>query len=417
MSNGEEARKAAAVILDPEYVRLVVRQDADAACAAALLGHALRREKVDFHVTWHERLDKAAAARFVHTPHDALVLIGLGEDADLAAVAGHPLVTLDRHAVPAGGRAHLSGDAVEGGASLAALACDVATAMLKSHRDLAPLALAGATASWRDLPGHYTGRERDLVTHAVDSEVIANEPALALSGPTLTNALTRLEAPYVSGISGVARNAKKLLRAFHLPPEAPMSHLQREHYEQLGSYLSLRLLQQDAPDAALDALFRPIRRVQKGPLSGLDAVQIGRLTEACGAAGQWALAYAVAWGDAVAITKAKELEGTWRPQLVDALRRSEADVEQATALSATPELALPLARRAAVSFTSPRGEVVVRASDRLVIARGHAEGTPLLPRASQVAAKLGARCQGDERHAVLFGAPDALLAAWEETRA
>src|SRR5688500_8693740 len=113
-----EAQKAARLLREHAYVRLVARHDADAYCATALLAHALRREGLDFHASFVDRLE----AGTLEEGDDPVVLIGLGGD---AAPAGSPQrVAIDADPEASGADAVLHEDA-----SLAALAHALAVAL------------------------------------------------------------------------------------------------------------------------------------------------------------------------------------------------------------------------------------------------------------------------------------------------
>src|ERR1051326_4263496 len=99
MTLAEESRRAAALLTDHEYVRLVARAgDGDALCAASVLAFALRREGVDFHFSAIPFLSQEAIERLASERNDAVVLVGLAGDAggDLTALPG-ALVLVDHH--------------------------------------------------------------------------------------------------------------------------------------------------------------------------------------------------------------------------------------------------------------------------------------------------------------------------------
>src|SRR5581483_2027670 len=117
---------------------------------------------------------------------------------------------------------------------------------------------------------------------------------------TLLASLASLDAPFVAGVTGRARNAKKLVSDLRLSADSPPTAIAGEPAERLGSLLSLRLLAQEAPDAAMDALYRPTLRVLQGPLTGLDVRDLARHAEAACAQERAGLAFAALWPDAQA---------------------------------------------------------------------------------------------------------------------
>src|SRR5687767_4637765 len=91
----EEAHKAARTLLDHAYVRIVARAEPDATCAAALLAHALRRENVDFHVSWTRRLDEATLKAIGDERPDCVVAVGLSGDAAAGEVPAARTLVID----------------------------------------------------------------------------------------------------------------------------------------------------------------------------------------------------------------------------------------------------------------------------------------------------------------------------------
>lgn len=407
----EEAHKAARLLLDHGYVRLVARAEPDAVCAAGLLGHALRRENVDFHVTWVGRLDAPALARLREERNDALVLMGLSGDAETEDAPAARKVVLDA------GPSTLLGEAVlepggasaraPGHASLASLAYLVGVGMSKRNRDLAPLALAGALAGWRHLGG-LRGLDAEVRAEALEHGALVEEPGLALHGSTLQGALAHLDAPYVAGVTGRARHVKKLVDELGLPGDAPPGAVTGQDAERLGSVLALRLLQQRAPDAAFDALFRPRMRSLQGPHTGTEAGELARLVEAGCALGRCGLAFGALWPDAQATSELHELAARAREEMVAALLRAEREArhEGKLVVADAPSAALcrPFAERLAASLV-PAGRVAValhvEGDDATLFARTLDRDADLLAAARHAAAEAGGRAAGGPSEAHL----------------
>lgn len=398
----EEAHRAARLLLDHAYVRIVARAEPDAVCAAALLGHALRRETIDFHVSWLPRLTAAHADRLDEERADLLVTIGLAGDADRALTGRR--IALDREPAAPGAEATLDAREGEAAPSLAALAHLVAVGISKRNRDLAPLALAG----WRAAGEPASALDDSILREAIDTSLVAKEARLALSGPTLTQALAQLDAPYVAGLTGRARNVKKLVADLDLAGDAPPGSLDAAQTERLGSFLAARLLQQRAPDAAFDALFRPGLRALQGPCTGLEAGDLARLVENACAVGRCGLGFAALWPDPAVGGELVEVAETTREERVAAMMRAERDARREgrlLVLEAPREaLCAGLAERAALSMP---GDLVVAthvdADEARLALRSH-EGGPDAGAAARYAAQVaGGKAHGTTRNATLVG--------------
>lgn len=405
----EEAHKAARTLLDHAYVRIVARGEPDAICAAAVLGHALRRENVDFHVTWTDRMGAKLAASLAEERNDCLVLVGLSGDSAVPDVAAGRKVVLDRSkgAFPAEATLDPRHASESTEASLSALAHLVAVAMSKRNRDLAPLAIVGAVATGRHVAG-FRGLDAELLSEAVDTGLILQEPALSVHGPTVLQALCQMDAPFVAGVTGRARNVKKLVADLKLSSDAAPGRLAGADAERLGSFLALRLLAQGAPEAALDALYRPTLRGLQGPHTGLEAGELARHLEAACAAARCGLGFAALWPDAGAGAELMEVAAQARDELVAALLRAERDARREGRLvvvdAPRESLCAPLALRVALALC-PEGHVAVA---------GHSEGEGVtfalrafhrddLGRAARHAAQaVGGHSWGDSREARLW---------------
>lgn len=405
----EEAHKAARILLDHAYVRIVARASPDAICASALLTHALRRENVDFHVSWTRRLDEARLQTLAEERSDCTVLIGLGGDAARPESGAVRTIVMDA------GPMTLQGDAlVHDDAALSSLAHLVAAGISRRNVDLAPLALAGVIGSMRHIGG-FRGLDAEILREAIEARILLREPSLGLEGTTLHAALAQLSAPYIAGITGRARNVKKLLTDMDLAGEMPPSSVKLPDAERIGDFLALRLLQQGAPDASLDALYRPVLRALNGPHMGLESGDTAHLAEAACIADRCGLAFAALWPDAAAAGEAGDLVTGAREALVQALVAAERDAKTegrliiAEAPSAT--LCRPLVDRLALSRGPPGALLVAHAPDgdgtylALRSFGGHNAGEI----ARKVAPLAGAITAGNASEAHLF-APDATRA-------
>lgn len=365
----EEAHKAAKLLLDQAYVRIATRVDADAACATALIAHALRRENIDFHVTWLDRLTDPAATALADENPDALVLVGLSGDASHADHGASRRVILDRVAATLEGEASLDASRsadTQADASIGSLAQLLAIAISRRNGDLAPLAVASALAR-RGIAGRLRGLDAEILAEALENDVIMRHPALALHGTSVLHALSQLDAPYVSGLTGRARNVKKLVQDLHVAGDATPGNVQGPDAERLGSYLAARLIEQDAPDAALDALFRPTYRALKGPLTGHDMGHLALRAEAACAQRQPSLAFAASWPDPTSVPEVAEAETNYRAEIVAALMRAERERRAEGPLVLVDAPSAPTTRgvadRVAASLAMPQRLVVARHAD------------------------------------------------------
>lgn len=337
----EEAQAAARLLKEHAYLRVLARDDAESYCAVALLAHALRREGIDLHASW---LD---AADVVDLDEGEPVLrVGLDDAAPTLDVASGAT------------RARLAADA-----SLGGLAQLVAVALAPRNADLALLAAASAIAARRHVDG-LRGLDADILREAVAAGSLHDDRALALRGGTLLSALSQADEPFVPGLSGRARNAKKVVAELSLPGDAPPSALSPADVERVGSLLALRLLESGAPTRAVDALARPRIRAARGPHTGMDAADLAWLAEAAAIARKGGLAFAALWPDEAAANEVADLAAAQREEIVGALLKAEREARREGALlvvdAPRAELCAPLADRVALALAQDGSIVAAR---------------------------------------------------------
>lgn len=340
----EDAQRDAKLLKEHAYVRILTRDDPDAYCATTLLAHALRRSEIDFHVSYAPHLDEGRVARLAEDEDDCLVLIGFdaevsariprsgaGNDAEASASArfqasgpgndaepsAEASATRTRITLPRSDHASISGAAQM-----------IAVGLHPKNADLAPLAIAGALAA-RSAASH----DARILEDAAASGVVRKSVTLNLHGTSLLTALSQTDEPYLPGITGRARNAKKLLTELGLSSDAPPEALSAQDSQRLGDALALRLLHERAPERALDALFRTSARALKGPNTGQDAHDLARLARAAAASGRGGLAFAALWGDEAAQRELGDLSLSLRDEMVAALLKAEHEIRREGPLS------------------------------------------------------------------------------------
>lgn len=331
----EDAQRDAKLLKEHAYVRILTRDDPDAYCATTLLAHALRRSEIDFHASFVPHLDEAQRAQLAEDADNCLLLIGF--DAEHQA---HVTLARDEQA------------SISGAAQM------IAVAINPKNADLAPLAIAGAMGA-----RSAAALDAKILQDAAASGVVRQDVSLNLHGSSLLTALSQIDEPYLPGITGRARNAKKMLTELGIGSDIPPESLQPQDAQRLGDALALRLLHERAPERALDALFRTSARALRGPNTGQDAFDLARLARAAAASGRGGLAFAALWGDESAQRELGDLALALRDEIVASLLKAEHEIRREGVLSiadAPRSSACALfADRLALSF-APHGVAIAR---------------------------------------------------------
>ncbi|MHB8605606.1 MAG: hypothetical protein ACYDCK_10170, partial [Thermoplasmatota archaeon] len=363
MTLAEEARRAATALTDAGYARIAYRAGSpDALAAAAVLAVACRRAGLGVHATALPAFDEPSLAALRLAPSETLVTIGLpfarGEDARGLANA---LVEIHHDENAADPPNAIAVTAARIGvdpnfeASCGALALGVAHALASRNGDLATLALAGATTAGQGPP--FRGINAEFLAEALEGGLAERVPrALPYDGAPLIDALTQSVAPFLPGISGRARVAKRVLDDAAVDSARVASQLTEAEDRRVASALALKLIEHAAPDAALDALSGPRHRAVRGPLAGLTVPALAERHMAAASFGRGALALAAALGDASALPALAEAEVAFRAEALAALLKLERERASGPFAIADAPRALavePLARLAALAHAAP----------------------------------------------------------------
>lgn len=376
----EEARKAASLLVDHEYVRVVARAgDGDSLAAGALLSLAIEREGVDYHFSTLPVLDEVGLRRLKDERNEVLVLVDLPvlDARHAVGLAGSLVLVHDADATPdVEDAVAVTADEAARGTECAAstLAFAIARALSRRNTDLAPLALAGPFAEGQHAGGGLRGLNAEFAAEALESRALVRESGLALPGGSLLEAVAQGVEPYFTGLGGRARLAQKFLKDARLPLEDAPEALAPDAAERVASALALRLLEAGAPDGAVDALAAPRWRAPEGALAGETPVGLARRYRAAASRGGTGAAVAWLWDRAGLDAALADAERALHEQALSALVRAERDVSGARGalvVEAPDALsARAVADLAATSLAPARVPVLAwaEAGERLVVA-------------------------------------------------
>jgi hypothetical protein len=399
--------RAAALLREAELVALLVQPDADSVLAAGLLGLALQRAQVPWHARFAPRATKEALALLAEeAPGQPVVLVGHGGagDADLDAWAGEAVVVDARWPRTPHRKAHALEDALPG-ATAATLAHELAKGL--DPRASPFLALAGLEAAG---PTEGADGPRARLLAEAKPQGLALGPIPALQGPLL-EALAGCASPYLPGLSGRARAAKRFLDALTLDGARAAEDLSAAEAERLASALALHLLAKGAPGPAARLLLLPDAR---GPVPGGSARALAVRCAAACAAGKPGLALALALGDPRGEAEAAAQAEARQQRLLQALLKLEGDGAGGPWRS-EPDLAADLAWMGALALRGGEPVAVLAGSDLHVAAPGH-EPRFLGQAAAEAAQGVGGHGAALGHRALLRCPPGMAAPAWDRLR-
>ena len=237
-------------------VRVISHYDVDGVCAGSIVTSALLRKGIRVHASFMDNPGDAELARIAAGSWEAAVVsdMGSGQMAELGPI-GRPMVVLDHHVKQGGERpAHVreinAGDFGFEGAkdvSGAGMAFLFALALGgEANWDLAPLALAGAIGDMQDVGG-FRRLNAAILAEAVRRGIVERRQSIAISGPTVAEAIVRSNDPFLTGVSGRPEGAAELLGRLGIDGGKAVEALSPPEVRALGSFLVTKLVGQGAP--------------------------------------------------------------------------------------------------------------------------------------------------------------------------
>ncbi|HEV8359657.1 MAG TPA: hypothetical protein VGR28_04290 [Candidatus Thermoplasmatota archaeon] len=406
--------RAAALLRDADVVPILVAPDADSVLAGGLLGLALRRAGVPWHARFVPALTRES---LLHLPDEApgqpVVLIGIGgREAPLLDGAGlervvlvdprRPRLTLAKECVTAGG----DGD----------VPCTAATLAWDLARQLDARAPALPALAGLDATGPLAGGEglRAQLAEAAEQQGCKAGWVPALPSGPLVERLADSVQPYLPGLGGRARAAKRLLEGLGLEAGVPAETLGEADAGKLASALTLHVLASGAPAAACWPLLEPDLR---GPWPGGSARELAALTGAACGAERPGLALTLALGDARGEPQARPLAEARAQRLLQALLKLEGDRAAPLPWTAEPDLAADLSLAGSLALRAGAPVGVLAGPGALHVAAPGASPRLLGQAAWEVAQGLGGTGSSLGARAVLEVPAGRAGEAWELLRA
>lgn len=398
--------RAAAVLRDAELVSVLFAPDADSVLAAGQVALALHRANVPWHARPCPALTPEALAPLAEeAPGQPVVLCGLGGADALAGVGGEAVVLDARWPRVAGGKGLLVEDPSTG-ATASTLAFELARAL--DPRAPALPAVAGLDAAATE------GAEGIRARLAEEAGPMGARPGPvpALGPGPLVEALAGSLDPYLPGLTGRARGAKKFLEALGLADAGPVDEAAPEAAKQLASALTLHLLAKGASAQAARPLLAPDIR-QAWP--GGSARGLARLCAGAVAAQRAGLALALAMGDPRGERDAMALAEARHQRLLQAMLKLEG-AEASGPLRADPDLAADLAWACAATLRGGEPVAAVAEPTRLHVAAPGQDPRFLGSAAAEAAASAGGSGAALGGRAVLDVPPGQAPRAWDHLR-
>ncbi len=237
-------------------VRVISHHDVDGICAGSIVTASMLRAGLRVHTSFMDNPGDGELARISAGTWDVAVVsdMGSGQMAELGGM-GRPMVVLDHHMKQGGERpAHVrevnAGDfGYEGAKDVSGAGMALLFALAvggEAKWDLAPLALAGAIGDMQDVGG-FRRLNAAILAEATRRGIVEHRPSIAISGPTVADALARSNDPFLKGVSGRPEGAAELLAKLGIDGGRPVEALSPQEVRALGSFLVTKLVGQGAP--------------------------------------------------------------------------------------------------------------------------------------------------------------------------
>lgn len=329
----DEFTRAREVLLaHPARWRVIYHYDGDGIASASSAVRALLRLGYGVHATPFQGVQRGHMAELLAATHGPVWVVDTGASwLDLYAKHPHPVLVLDHHRYPADPDPatlprHVAfvnplDWGVDGMSEMCASTLTWLYTVFLDPRnwDNAPWGVSGAIAD-RQHVGGFHGLNGRLVEEAVARRLVEPAPRLALTGPTLAEAIAHSIDPYFRGLSGRPEAVAQFLRGLGVDPGRAPETLGPAEHARVAEALEAALRETHVRPEFVDTLRQEGWRL---PTLGFDAEELSNLQTATGRLGTPGLGLALALGDPGAVAAARAAEGTWRDGVLRGIRRLE----------------------------------------------------------------------------------------------
>jgi RecJ-like exonuclease len=308
------------------FVRVLAHYDADGVTSAAIASKILILAKKNFQITFIKDLSAKNIESNLKTENCTYLLLDLGASLITLLEKYQNVIVLDHHPLEKDSEIIININPalikMDGGkdACGATLSFILAQYYDQSLFSLYPIYLAGMIADKQDLD-EYSGLNKILINEI--EKINPSKFEFRFDGITIKDMLLNATEPYLTNISGNKDNIEKLLKSLGIGEEDTFESLSEDKKINLGSIITLKLIEQGANTDTIKNIF-----AKKFDVWDSNDRTISSIVNACSRSEKQALAMSYLLGDMKNIDEVNKIWNEYRNRLINELRRIEKDCKK-----------------------------------------------------------------------------------------
>jgi len=312
-------------------VKVVSHYDPDGITAAAIACTMIKRLGLHFQASLNKNLNekRLETLRGSLSEKDLVIFTDMGSShIDKLDEWPNTVIVVDHHQPGSEGEKvhHLNPHlfSIDGSreASASSFVLSLAISVDEENWNLASLAITGAIGDRQNIGG-FKGYNEDLVSVAIERELVKREVIPSLKGETIYEAILENPEPYFVKITGRKRETSRFLKWMGLTKDSRYQDLDDETKRFLTSICALRLLRQGATSEAVGNLVTPRYWLYD---KDMYADEFSALLNACSRQGEAATGLALALGDGAAKERALQNQTRHQDWIIENLMKLEEEL-------------------------------------------------------------------------------------------
>ncbi|HID43849.1 MAG TPA: DHH family phosphoesterase [Archaeoglobaceae archaeon] len=324
-----EAKKAAEIIENHDFVRIFTHYDADGISSASIICAALLREGKQFHVTFLRGLIEK-----IEVNSGLVILQDMGSgQPDIISEIDSDVIIADHH-YPSGKikpkkrfahvNPHLAG--IDGTFELSASgAAYIIANQLGNNTDLSGLAMIGMFGDKQKI----TGGNAEIVKEGIEMGYISGKKGLNMFSGKVREVLTLSTEPYLD-FYGNEEKLNEFLNRVKIDGEKEMDELDEEEVRRLSNAIVLRILELGGYEGVIEE-FIGTRYLLNNEIVG-NAIMLSEIVNSCGRASAYSTGFSICMRDESYLEKGTEIWKKFQIELLEEIVKRKNEVKEGEAI-------------------------------------------------------------------------------------
>jgi single-stranded DNA-specific DHH superfamily exonuclease len=324
-----EAKKAANLIDEHDFVRIFTHYDADGISAASIIATSLLRKGKQFHITFLKGLIED-----VEVDSGLVIFQDMGSgQPDIVSKVESDVIIADHH-YPAGKisprkelahvNPHLAG--IDGTFELSASGVAYIIAnQVGDNSDLCGLAMVGLLGDKQKI----TGGNAEIVREGISTGFIKEEKGLNIFSGRVRDILTLSTEPFLD-FHGKEDELSEFLEKCKIDGDKEIDELEKEEVHRLANAIVLRVLEIGGYEGVIEEFVGRRYTLKKELLK--NAVMLSEIVNSCGRASAYSTGFSICMRDETYREKGMELWKKYQIELLDEIVKRREDVKEGEAI-------------------------------------------------------------------------------------